>query len=409
MMINEKSEKLGFWGFLGILYVVLMSTWFKAFSGLDGRNTLLIVIMMASPLLYVLHKLQHRIYKVDLLTILMMLVMFMCAYIHTQSWRSSTFFYSCMYFFTFLLFYGIIHSGSISLKWFMKVNKWLIYSYAVMVVVQQACLIVGMEPINFTQSEAVFEDTAFRINSLSPEPSHIARFVLIFMVSYLSLRTVELQRKYNLTKDFKKDKYVWIAYFWSMLTIGSATALLYVCLAMIPMLSKKNIIYLAIAVACAIFIILSVDMRSFDRAVNIIPAAMSLDIQELFYIDASAAWRIAPLILMFKFLDPFSVNFLIGNGIDFQRSLCERFLIGYTEAAPTGGFVTMVMDYGIISFVMLLVIMFTACYDKQYRFLFWVFLIVVLPFIALNTQIFWCVLMFFSANKYYLKLNKKEI
>lgn len=408
MMIRKKTGQLSLWGFIGILYIVLMSTWLKVFSASDGRNILLIISMMASPLLYVVHRSQYRSYNVDLLTILIMLVMFVCAYIHTQSWRSSTFFYSCMFFFTFLLFYGIIHSGAISMRKFMAVNKWLIYSYAVMVLVQQACLIVGVEPINFTQSETMFEDTAFRINSLSPEPSHIARFVLIFMTSYLSMRTVELQRKYSIVRDFKTDKYVWAAYFWSMLTIGSATALLYVCLAMLPMLSKKNILYMAVAAACAIFVILSVDSRSFERAVNIIPTALSLNIQELFYIDASAAWRIAPLILMFKFLNPWSASFLVGHGIDYQRSLCERFLIGYNEAAPTGGFITMMMDYGFISFAMLLVVMFVTCYDKQHKFMFWVFLIIVMPFIALNTQMFWCVLMFFSANKYYFKLDKKE-
>lgn len=386
-----------------------MSTWFKPLSSDDSRNLLLIFSMYLSPVLLFIHTIKYHVMKLDMKVYLLMLLMFLCAYSHTESWRSSTFFYTCMFYITFLLCYRIIYTGQVGIKTFLLVNKLLIYAYAIFVVIQQACIIAGVEPINFTQSESIFEDTSFRINALSPEPSHIARFMLIFMVSFLSIRSIELGRKYDFLKDYKSDKKVWCAYLWSMLTIGSATAILYLGLAMLPLLSKKNIKFLILLLALAIVVMYSFDTRSLERAINIIPAALSLDINTLFEVDASAAWRIAPLILFFKHLNPVSWNFFVGNGIDYQRGLCERYLIGYNEAAPTGGYIAMVMDYGVLSFVLLLIIMLYSCYHKSSKYMFLVFMLFVLPFIALNTQIFWCVLIFFMANKYYLNQNKETL
>lgn len=398
LSVDKKIKK---WGLVGLAYIILMSTWFKAFSGGDGRNTLLIVAMFLSLLILLIHEFRFRLLMMDMYVGSLIFLMFVCAYSHSASWRSSTFFYSCMYFFTFLLFYRIIHTGGIKIHQFLRVNKYLIYAYAVFVVIQQICLIVGIEPVNFTQTKIMFEDTAFRINALSPEPSHVARFMLIFMVSFLSLRSIELKRKYDFFLNVKNDKYVWIAYLWSMLTIGSATAMLYVGLAMLPLLSKKNIVYLVIIACLGIYIVLSIDSRSLDRAINIIPATLSMDINTLFMVDDSAAWRIAPYIIMFKFMNPYSLSFFIGNGIDYQRSLCDKWIIGFCDAAPSGGYLTMIMDYGFLCFAILIFIIFKACYSKTDRFMFWVLMIFVLPFVALNMQIFWCIMMFLTANKYY--------
>lgn len=403
------KEKIGAWGYICLIYIIMMSTWFKPLSSDDSRNLLLITSMYLSPVLLLIHTINYRVMKLDLKIYLLIALMFLCAYSHTESWRPTTFFYSCMFLFTFLLCYRIVNTGNIKIQTFLHINKLLIYAYAVFVLIQQACLIAGVEPINYTQSESVFEDTAFRINALSPEPSHIARFMLIFMVSYLSLRSIEMGRQYYFTKDYKSDILVWISYLWSMLTIGSATAILYVGMAMIPLISKKNIKYLVFIILAAIVMIMVLDTRSLDRAINIIPAALSLDIDTLFMIDASAAWRIAPLILFFRHLAPLSINFFIGNGIDYQRGLCERYLIGYNEAAPTGGYITMIMDYGFLSFLMLMIIIYGYCYHKSNRYMVLVFMLVVLPFIGINTQLFWCVLLFFMANRYYLNQKEKSV
>lgn len=390
---------------LWTICIVLMSTWLLVFSGDGSRNGLLVSFMYLSPLLLIISYLSYReMSKTDFLIISIIFLMYIFANIHYSSWRASTFFYSSMFFITYLYFYRLLYYGSLTIKHYINVIRFLIILFFIGIVVQQICLLFGIMPINFTQTEfmRIDDSSQLRINSLAPEPSHVARFVLVFMISYLAMKSTVLGRKYNFKKDIKSDFALWVCYLWSMLTIGSTTALLYVGLTLIPYLNRKNIIYLITGGLIIYFIFSNYDTRSVSRAQSFLPAILEFNIDKMFEADASGAWRVAPVIVLFQHFDWLSLNALIGHGIDYQFKLCQIYL-NAPDGAPDGGFFAVMMNYGIIVFSLILMLIFHCCYTKSTKFEFYIILVLVLPFLGLNTQLFWCCLMFMATNKYFIE------
>lgn len=388
------------------VYVILIavSVWIKAFEIVHPFNTSLIIVMGLSSIMLIWHILHHGISKDSIIGFGLLLVMFFCSKLTSLHWRNSTFYYTCLFVLNYLLFLQLRTSKAFTEHNFLNVVKWLIYVYTGVIVLQQLCLLVEIEPWNYTLGEeGAYLNDEMRINGLSPEPSNISRYMMIFMMAYIGIYR-HINGKLQIKAFFKTNKRLFLCFLWSMLTIGSTTAVIFLPLVFAPFISRKNMI-LIIACGLALFALLSyLNFSSFQRALNFIPAVLSLNIDKIFEADNSGAYRVINIINLFQHYDLFSLNGIFGYGHDYDVYLTDRYLSNNLVLGTGGGGIFVVMlNYGMISFIILLIFIWRTCYCSFNKLPFWItFFIISIQ--GINVQIFWCGLIFLAAVKY-LSLN----
>lgn len=388
------------------VYVILIavSVWIKAFEIVPPFNTSLIIVMGLSSIMLIWHILHHGISKDSIIGFCLLLVMFLCSKLTSLHWRSSTFYYTCLFVLNYLLFLQLRTSKAFTEHNFLNVVKWLIYVYTGVIALQQLCLLAGIEPWNYTMGEeGAYLNDEMRINGLSPEPSNISRYMMIFMMAYIGIYR-HINGKLQIKAFFKANKRLFLCFLWSMLTIGSTTAVIFLPLVFAPFISRKNMI-LIIVCGLALFTLLSyLNFSSFQRALKFIPAVLSLNIDKIFEADHSGAYRVINIINLFQHYDLFSLNGIFGYGHDYDVYLTDRYLSNYLVPGTGGGGIFVVMlNYGMISFIILLIFIWRTCYCSFNKLPFWVtFFIISIQ--GINVQIFWCGLIFLAAVKY-LSLN----
>lgn len=387
-----------------VLILIAMSTWIKVFSLEGAMNGFLVGVMgLTAGLLVFDYFSSNRLTKMDFLTWLLIFVLYLCANRHPERWRPSTFYYTCMFLITFLYFVRLLYQDKIDIRTYIKVLRFLIFAFTITIIIQEVCIIAGIEPINYTQNvESFFEENRIRANGLASEPSMVSSEIMILMSSYILMRQEIDGAKYDFLREFKKDKLLWLSYFWSMLSTGSTTGVLLVGMTLIPLVSRKNLFFILLFVLVGTIFVLNYQGRAFNRATAFIPALFSMDMAKMIDADDSAAWRVVPLMLMFKYYQPFTMNGLFGSGIDYQKDLCARWLNVGDEFTPSGGVMASMMNYGLVPFLLLVVLMIICSYNKKniiYTFAFTICIITS----PLNSQSLWLTLMFMAANKYFLR------
>lgn len=384
--------------------IVAASVWIKAFEVIPPFNTSFIVVMVISTFMFCGSVIRKGMSKDTMMGLGLLLIMFLCSKMTSLHWRSSTFFYTCLFVFNYLFFLRERESKIFTEDNFLKVTKWLIYIYTIVIVLQQVCLLIGIEPWNYTLGEeGAFYNGEMRINGLSPEPSNISRYMMIFMMAYIGIY-IHKNGKLQLKEFVLANKTIFLCFLWSMLTIGSTTAVIFLPFIFAPFISKRNFVILAICVV-ALFVLLSLlNFSSFQRALTFIPAVLSLDINRIFEADHSGAYRVINIINLFQHYDLVSFNGIFGYGHDYDVYLTDKYLAGLLDKGTGGGGIFVVMlNYGMISFILLLSLIWNTCYIKKNRIPFWVtFFIISIQ--GINVQIFWCGLIFLASVKYfYLK------
>lgn len=387
-----------------VLILIAMSTWIKIFSLEGAMNGFLVGVMgLTAGLLVIDYFSNNQLTKVDFLTWLLIFVLYLCANRHPERWRPSTFYYTCMFLITFLYFVRLLYQDKIDIRIYIKVLRFLIFAFTITIIIQEICVISGVEPINYTQSaDSFLYETKMRANGLASEPSYVSYEIMILMASYILMQQEIDGAKYNFLKKVKSDKIIWLCYFWSMISTGSTTGVVLVGVTLIPLITKKNILFVVIFVIIALLFIMGYQENSLERAIDFIPALFSMDLDRIIAADDSAAWRVAPLIIIFRFYNFLSLDGIFGYGIDFSKDLCAQWLNVTDEYVPTGGFLSMIMDYGFFPFAVLISIMIKCSYTKNNIIYAIAFTIAIITS-PLNSQLFWLTLMFMATNKYFLR------
>ena len=245
----------------------------------------------------------------------------------------------------------------------------------------------------------------WKLNSLSAEPSHSARIMALLMYCYITIKELVTNIKYNFKFDLKKDKWIWIAFIWTMVTMGSATAILFIIIILLKFLRFKKIIPFIITAIIFISILDSSGIKSFQRTKNIILATLTLNEETILMTDHSAAMRIVPGMVVAKKVGFNSFNDWFGNGVDFTASFISDEIPGLPEGKSGGGMFQIWLEYGFISFALFVVFSFSiTCRKRDYlSFLFWFLLVFAY---GVNNQIVWLCIVLLYTNKYFYKKNQ---
>lgn len=391
---NAKSRRAAIYM---TLLLFLFSTAFSFATGEDQRNYLVIGIMGMSFLLFPFTF--GKFYSGELYVYLFCLSLTMCLMQSPESFRKSTFAYTLMFALTFVVYMRMLHRRKLPLRSYKKLLKFTLYAYFIILLIQQFCLITGLPIFNLILSKSA----EFKLNALSPEPSHSARIITILFYSFICMRERELQRSYRLFSDGFTDLRDWFCFLYVMMTMGSGTAYFLLALLLIRFVSIPTLFW-GTGLAALIFIFspfLRLYIIPLDRVMAVSIALLTGSPEKIAYIDHSASIRILPIYYYLEQVRLFSASFWFGAGFDYNLNLFPKLIPGIPDSVSIGGlFPALFLNHGMVAGILLIVMIYKNCLSKLLSFT--TLLGAVLIFACgINSQISWLVLMLLATNQYF--------
>lgn len=317
---------------------------------LETRDSVSMIKTAASFLccfVFIIHV--PHVTKALVLAIIYFLTILCSAIFHMETFRASTLLYLCSFLITFITMYNLVYVKKVfTLEYFTIIIKRLIYTLAIVLVIQQCFIIVGIRTfplINLTQ----FLDRGIGANSLTMEPSVCARMMGVLLYAYMECISFRQGRKFRFWQLFEQEhKWITIAFFWSMLTMGSGTAFIVLGVLSLYFINWRNVLIIVPILAGLVYIGSSMGIKQFDRAYNTTQATLTMDKEQVAETDGSAYMRIAPMLNTINNLDLTKKEHWFGYGIDTgNANKNERMIAEIT-------------DYGFLAYICGLILVFSC-------------------------------------------------
>ena len=229
---------------------------------------------------------------------------------------------------------------------------------------------------------------------MSYEPSSAARILAVLFLALIRMLEIKQNNILTLTQIYQKATWPTIGFIWSMLTMGSGTAFIALGILALYFIKRKYALYI-IPVLCIIYITIPyIENTSLQRAYNVFIAVLTGSQEIVIETDVSAATRVAPLMNLFTNLDLADINTWFGHGVDYTINL------GDYKAYMKDGIIGGVLDYGLLSFIVMQILVFTCVIPRIFSIetLFWIFLF---GFSFANVPYTWGAMMIFTTVRYF--------
>jgi hypothetical protein len=387
-----------------LIYLILLSLSISpSFAlGEDNRNLLLIGIMGSiAPIIIIVFP---KLYKGDRKLLLFMLLIIMIPLLfNPQSMRWSTVLYSIMFCLLFLAYKRLLYRNVFTLNLYLNFLKKIIYAYTIVLIIQQLCVLIGFPIFNISNYDP---STPWKLNSLSAEPSHSARIIGLLMYCYISMTELQNGFSYNLKNQSYKDKKIWLAFLWSMLTMGSSTAILFLGIISLKLTHLKNRKPVILTGLILFGVLNYFELSSLNRILNIFDATLFLNPVDMLVADHSASMRIVPIIILATMVSTSTIDGWFGHGIDYVSGFLSDLIPGVPEGFSGGGLFQLWMEYGFLIFIIFLVIIIQAGFNrKEPLSLLFLFMLVFLY--GVNNQMVWLCIVLLFTNKFFFNLKTK--
>lgn len=379
-------------------FIVMFAVCIAAGFDDKARNLLLVAFMTMATCSLIIYPF---VTKIDAYIVLLVFcLLFFPVFAHDVPPRWSTVIYSILFGTSFLAFYRAYIVSNFTATDFLNVLRFLIFAYAVVLIIQQLSVVIGIPPLNLRNYDPA---EPFKLNSLGAEPSWSGRIIALLFYCYLTVKEAELGRAYKLTVDTFSDKWGWLAFFWSMVSMISGTAIVFMVLVFLKFARAKGIISFTVILIVLISAFEAVDFTPYQRARDVAIAVTSLDESTVIQADHSASFRIVPLLVLIKSVGLSTFYDYFGHGVDSVASNLD-FNLGVEQSSST--FVGFWYEFGFISFVIFMLFSLRLCVFSFQSFVFWFMLVFMF---GLNTQIPWLGIILLTITKKLTCLHKPNL
>lgn len=324
------------------------------------------------------------------------IVVTLCFLLLKPGFRSSTIYYSILFFFTFNLYYNLIfHENAYTIDDFIKILKGLIFAYAICLALQQLCIAVGIRYMPIINLMSMDYYGLFRLNTLAIEPSHAARLLTVFFYGILKLSQYKNDgTPLKISELWTEYKWTIIAFLYTMICIGSGTAFVGLAILSLYFLKREYIIAVLIGATTFYMAVPYIDYEPLTRAIEIFNATLTGDTEIITKTDSSAASRVNIIVDTFTNLDITDSSVWFGGGTD-------------SVAKDGKHIVSAITDYGLFSYITKLIFFFGCCFTS-------IFSLETLMFILLfgmnigNIAYGFATLMVFATIKYFKNNHQND-
>ena len=307
--------------------------------------------------------------------------------------RFSTLGFLGMYLILYINYYSFIVKGTFTLEYFTKVLKYLIIAYAVVLIGQQMCVLVGLRNMPLLNLQNQFFLSITKLPSLTLEPSHSARILTFTMFGYLRCMEIMKGKRISLQEWFSpKQRIVTFSFLWSMLMMGSGTAFVGMGVLSLYFITRKTVIYIIPLIIGMFMLGQSMELKQMDRAVALAEAASTGSAEEAMAADGSGATRIIPVMNVFTKTDVTQLETWIGKkSMEKDKHWWMR-----TD--------TKIYDqYGLIAFIISLVFIY-SCVIRHFFSIETLLYLILLGFTLGNIYYAWGCLMIMTGVTYFQKI-----
>ena len=307
--------------------------------------------------------------------------------------RFSTLGFLGMYLILYINYYSFIVKGTFTLEYFTKILKYLIIAYAVMLIGQQMCVLVGLRNMPLLNLQNQFFLSITKLPSLTLEPSHSARILTFTMLGYLRCMEIKKGKRITLQELFSPEqRIVTFSFLWSMLMMGSGTAFVGMGVLSLYFITRKTVIYIIPLIIGMFMLGQSMELKQMDRAVALAEAASTGSAEEAMAADGSGATRIIPVINVFTKTDVTKLETWIGK----KSMEKDKYWWKRTD--------TKIYDqYGLIAFIISLVFIY-SCVIRHFFSLETLLYLILLGFTLGNIYYAWGCLMIMTGVTYFQKI-----
>ena len=307
--------------------------------------------------------------------------------------RFSTLGFLGMYLILYINYYSFIVKGTFTLEYFTKVLKYLIIAYAVVLIGQQMCVLVGLRNMPLLNLQNQFFLSITKLPSLTLEPSHSARILTFTMLGYLRCMEIKKGKRITLQELFSPEqRIVTFSFLWSMLMMGSGTAFVGMGVLSLYFITRKTVIYIIPLIIGMFMLGQSMELKQMDRAVALAEAASTGSAEEAMAADGSGATRIIPVMNVFTKTDVTQLETWIGKkSMEKDKHWWMR-----TD--------TKIYDqYGLIAFIISLVFIY-SCVIRHFFSIETLLYLILLGFTLGNIYYAWGCLMIMTGVTYFQKI-----
>lgn len=381
---------------LAFYLLVIMCIQYIPLESRAGVSPIKVATMAIMPIVFITHFKASK--AVGIAFIYMLYIMYTAYFLHPSSFRASTVIYTFMFFTTYATFYNLIWVEQVfDMDEFLVFLRRFILVLAGVLIAQQAFHLIGIRQFALLNMTQVLKRGIMAGNSLSYEPSSLARTLGVLYYAYLKCHEYKQGHPINIQQIFNVEhRWVTIAFGWAMFTMGSGTA--FICLGVLSLYFMKGAYFVfAIPIFIGVYFLLSYyEVEQFQRATTVAEATMTGDVDEVVEADGSASERVAPLLNTINRLDLNSEDSWFGHGVDYS-------LIARKKGIRMMGEID---DYGLIAFIIGLIMVFSCAID--------VFsLATIMYFLGIgggtsNIAYGWGLLMLFTCVKYFNHQRERE-
>lgn len=307
--------------------------------------------------------------------------------------RFSTLGFLGMYLILYINYYSFIVKGTFTLEYFTKVLKYLIIAYAVVLIGQQMCVLVGLRNMPLLNLQNQFFLSITKLPSLTLEPSHSARILTFTMLGYLRCMEIMKGKRITLQELFSPEqRIVTFSFLWSMLMMGSGTAFVGMGVLSFYFITRKTVIYIIPLIIGMFMLGQSMELKQMDRAVALAEAASTGSAEEAMAADGSGATRIIPVMNVFTKTDVTQLETWIGK----KSMEKDKYWWARTD--------TKIYDqYGLIAFIISLVFIY-SCVIRHFFSIETLLYLILLGFTLGNIYYAWGCLMIMTGVTYFQKI-----
>lgn len=384
-MTIKFRRNISWW--LTAVAIIAVSTSPAITQGPEFKNFGLMALMTLSPLLLLLKPCRILIPRLDIVAgLYALLAIAMPLIFHPDTLRFSTLLLTAASSLWYMATARTARASGMSGDDFRLILRIIVYLYFGVLLVQQLCVVAGWPVFNAGMAYA----NPYKLNALMSEPSY-SSFILSVIMFYHALSTAHSVPRSGILGSIRRYPLLWFGYCWVMFTTDNASSMIFWPLAILPLLTRKNILPVVGTVASVTFILAVttpfIESTHTKRIVRVTKAIVKANPDSIIAADESIAFRVVPSIYGASRASVTTPDDWIGHGVDAdKRDFPPRPTV---EEGFAGMFHTW-HNYGIPASMLLwaLIIMAVALRRKPST---WI-LAALLIFICgeCNWQFFWC-------------------
>ena len=350
---NPPAIRAGRLTVFAVLYIIVANISYMPieFFGSGFGPLKLLMMGLATMMMF---SIEFKFSKAMVCGILYLGSQFFAARLHPESWRWSTSLFSVGFVCSYICMYNLIYIENVfSIDCFIKLMKGLMLVYFIVCIVQQVCIASGITEMPLLNLYEL--KRGIGCNSLSLEPSHFARIMLVCYYCYVKCCEYKRGQGRFSVKELVSGEHKWVTirFLWMMTTMGSGTA--YGCLLLFSLyfVSKRNYgLVLPLLLAGYIGLQFLPQPEQMQRATSLINTTLTTrDVAQMRKVDGSGSLRMAPVINSLN-ADFTKADTWFGHGIDYARD--NNLMVNQTA--------TLFDDYGFIFYLCGLLLNFACAY-----------------------------------------------